>query len=93
MKAASYGDVMTPTAAQALAESVVVDGFGSHRAALAALFAGARRRGVNPVVVAVAADPTEARVVRERALGRLVVEYSRLGDADAGTSRPRSHAA
>ncbi len=69
---------MTSTAAQHLAESVVRDGFGSHRASLAALFAGARRRGVTPVLVAVAADPTAPIPVRERALGRLVVEYCRI---------------
>ncbi|MGK2928172.1 MAG: hypothetical protein ACSLFO_01185 [Acidimicrobiales bacterium] len=69
---------MTPTAAQQLAEAVVRDGFGSHRAALAALFARARRRGVTPVLVAVAADPTAPVPVRERALGRAVVEYCRI---------------
>ena len=77
---------MTPTAAQQLAESVVADGFGSHRAALAALFAGARRRGVDPAVVAIAADPTEPVVVRERALGRVVVDYCRLVEAAAVTA-------
>lgn len=69
---------MTPTTAQHLAEAVVRDGFGSHRASSAALFAGARRRGVTPVLVAVAADPTEPIPARERALGRLVVEYCRI---------------
>lgn len=68
---------MTPTAAIQLAESVVADGFGSHRAALAALFAGARRRGVSETLVSIAADPTEPHVVRERALGKLVVAYVR----------------
>ncbi len=69
---------MTPTTAQQLAEAVVRDGFGSHRAALAALFAGAHRRGVTPVLVAVAADPAAPVPVRERALGRVVVEYCRI---------------
>lgn len=84
---------MTSTAAQQLAESVVADGFGAHRAQLAALFAGARRRGVNPVVVTVAADPTEPRAVRERALGRLVVEYSRLDETAARPTHLPSTAA
>lgn len=75
---------MTPAAASELAESVVADGFGAHRAQLAALFAGARRRGVNPVLVAVAADPTEPTVARLRALGRVVVEYCRLVDPRTG---------
>ncbi len=66
---------MTSTAAQQLAEAVVADGFGAHRAALAALFAGARRRGVNETLVTIAADPDEVDVVRLRALGRLVVAY------------------
>ena len=81
---------MTPTEAIELAEAVVADGFGSHRAQLAALFAGARRRGVNPVLVAIAADPTEPEVARLRALGRVVVEYSRLAEppADVSGARP-----
>lgn len=84
---------MTPTAAANLAEAVVADGFGSHRAELAALFAGARRRGVNPVLVAVAADPREPVVARLRALGRVVVEYCRLEDRPAEPSRVPDHAA
>lgn len=75
MKGAPYVGHMPPTAATQLAESVVADGFGAHRAALAALFAGARRRGVSETLVSVAADPTEPVVVRERALGKLVVAY------------------
>ena len=81
-----YGGPMTPTAATELAESVMADGFGAHRAALAALFAGARRRGVTPVLVAVAADPTEPAVARLRALGRVVVEYCRLEGTEAVAS-------
>lgn len=69
---------MTPTAAQQLAESVVADGFDAHRAELAALLAAASHRGVNPLVVAVAADPAEPTVARLRALGRVVVEHCRL---------------
>lgn len=66
---------MTPTAATQLAEAVVEDGFGAHRASLAALFAGARRRGVCETLIGIAADPSAPTVVRERALGRLVVAY------------------
>lgn len=73
---------MTSTAAQELAEAVVADGFGAHRAALAALFAGARRRGVNETLVAIAADPDEITVVRERALGRVVVAYCATAERD-----------
>lgn len=80
MMSDSYLGRMTPTAATQLAESVVADGFGAHRAALAALFAGARRRGVNETLVSIAADPTEPHVVRERALGKLVVAYVRACD-------------
>lgn len=83
--AASYGYRMTPTAAQQLAEAVAVDGFGAHGTALGALFAGARRQGVNPVLVAVAADPAEPDVVRQRALGRVVVEYCRAGEVAFST--------
>jgi hypothetical protein len=84
---------MSPTAAQELAEAVVTDGFGPHRAALAALFAGSRRLGVDPVLVAVAADPTEALVARQRALGRVVVDYARLRGAGASPGRLRTPAA
>ena len=78
-----YVGPMTPTAALQLAEDVVVDGFGPHRAALADLVAEARRRGVSPAVVGVAADPAAPAVARARALGRLVGEYCRLVEADA----------
>ncbi len=77
---------MNPTTAQELAEAVVADGFGAHRPALAALFAGARRRGLNETLVAIAADPTEVDVVRFRALGRVVVEYCRAVES-TGPSR------
>ncbi len=74
---------MTPTTALNLAEAVVADGFGAHRAELAALFAGARRAGVRETLVSIAADPTEVDVVRLRALGRVVVAYSAaVGHAD-----------
>lgn len=80
---------MTPTEAQQLAESVVAEGFGAHRAALAALFAGARRLGVSETLVAVAAGPDEPLVARQRALGRVVVDYVRA----QSTTPPRACAA
>lgn len=94
----SYGGDMTPTAALDLAEAVVRDGFGSHRAALAALFSGARRRGVCETLVAIAADPTAPLVARQRALGRVVVAYTAIetaGDAaasDGAAPLPVQHA-
>ncbi|WP_436795307.1 hypothetical protein [Actinospongicola halichondriae] len=72
---------MTPTAATQLAESVVEDGFAAHRAAVAALLAGARRRGVSETLVGIVGDPTAPRPVRERALGRLVFLYVRKCDS------------
>ena len=84
MDRSPYVGLMTPTAALQLAEDVVADGFGPHRAALADLFAGARRRGVSAVIVGVAADPAAPTVARARALGRLVGEYCRIVEADAG---------
>lgn len=74
---------MTPTAATQLAEAVVDDGFVTHRAALAALFAGARRRGICETLIGVAADPAAPTVVRERALGKLVVRYVAAGAESA----------
>ena len=94
MTANPYVGHMTPTAATHLAESVVEDGFGAHRAALAALFAGARRRGVSETLVSIAADPSEGRHVRERALGKLVVAYVRACEAgDTAASAPPHHVA
>jgi hypothetical protein len=81
MKPDPYVGPMTPTAALQLAEDVAAEGFGAHRASLAVLFAHARRRGVAPVLVAIAADPAEPVVARERALGRLVGEWNRLVEA------------
>ena len=84
---------MTSTAAQQLAEAVVVDGFGPHRAALAALFAEARRLGVTRILVDMASDPSEPRAARERALGRVVVQYSRLiEEAERALDRHRTGA-
>ncbi|MDE0801854.1 MAG: hypothetical protein OSA99_00895 [Acidimicrobiales bacterium] len=66
---------MTPTAATELAEAVVEDGFGDHRPAVAALLAGARGRGVCETLIGIAADPSAPTVARERALGKIVVQY------------------
>ena len=74
----------TATAAQELAEAVVADGFGVHRATLAAFLTHARRVGVTPILVEIAEDPTEVRPVRERALGRVVVQYCRLVEQQDG---------
>ncbi len=79
---------MTPTTAIELAESVVEDGFGAHRAALAALAAGARRQGVSDVLVTIAVDPTEPRAVRERALGKIVARYANACEAGPDPVRP-----
>lgn len=88
-----YVGHMTSTAATHLAESVVEDGFGAHRAALAALFAGARRRGVSETLVSIAADPTEPTHVRERALGKLVVASVRACEAGDDVVAPPQHVA
>jgi hypothetical protein len=71
-----YGEDMTPTTAQQLAESVVADGFTAHPTALSAFLGAAERRGANPVLLAVAGDPAEPEVARLRALGRLVVDFA-----------------
>lgn len=80
MNETSYGAGMTPTASQQLAESVVADGVGAHRAAIVALVADARRLGVNPVLADIVTDPSGPDVARERALGRLVVEHACLSE-------------
>lgn len=73
---------MTPTAAQHLAEAVVADGFGAHRNELITFLAAARRRGVDRMLVMLVADDTESSIARLRALGRVVVEYSRHVESD-----------
>ena len=64
-----------PAAALQLAEAVERDGFGAHHGTLHALLAEARRRGVCDTLLAVAGDAAEPRVVRQRALGRVIVDY------------------
>lgn len=68
---------MTTATALEIAESIVVDGFDSFDAELAELLGQARRSDVSPVLVDVAGDRTTPTPVRERALGRIVVELSR----------------
>lgn len=68
---------MAPITALELAEHVVADGFAAQKDALTELYRTARNNDVNEVFVAVAADDAEPRPVRERALGRIVVELAR----------------
>ena len=62
---------------QELAEQVITDGFDAQKDALTVLYRSARERDVSPVLIDVAADEAEPRPVRERALGRLLVQYAR----------------
>lgn len=88
---------MAPETALHFAESIVADGFDSLDAELADLLADARRRDVSSVLVDVAGDRSTPTPVRERALGRVVVELSRNTPQPAlprwVTSRVRRHAA
>lgn len=56
-----------------LAEAVVLDGFEAHGPALADLVTTARRLGVRPIAAGVLADRSAPCLVRERALGLVVV--------------------
>ncbi len=60
-----------------VAERVVADGFATHQHALDSLVDNARTRHVSDVLLEVVSDDHEPRPVRERALGRIVVELSR----------------
>lgn len=60
-----------------LAEHVVTDGFATQEDALTELYRTARSNDVDEVLVTVAADAAEPRPVRERALGRIVVQLAR----------------
>lgn len=88
---------MNPHTALQLAESIVAEGFDSFDAELTELLADARRTQVRPVLADVAADHTAPVPVRERALGRIVVELSRTAPQPKlprwVTSRVRYHAA
>jgi len=68
---------MAPISALELAEHVVTDGFAAQKDALTTLYRAAREREVSDVLLEVVADETEPRPVRERALGRIVVQLSR----------------
>lgn len=68
-------DGMTEASARMLAGEIANRGFSVERNAQAALWACARRRGVDPLVISVAADPTEPTVVRYRALAVVVARY------------------
>lgn len=71
-------DGMTGEVVRALASEIALHGFSVERTAQAALWAGARRRGVDPLLVSVAADPAERTVVRFRALSAVVSRYCTL---------------
>lgn len=66
---------MTTTEIHLLGAAIAQRGFSAERAKQAALYAGARRRGVPLSLVAVAADPTEDPATRLRALDRVIEEY------------------
>lgn len=71
-------DGMTEKAVRTLAGEIALHGFAMEKSAQAALWAGARRRGVDPLLISVAADPTEQTVVRFRALAAVVSRYCAL---------------
>lgn len=60
-----------------LAESIVAEGFDSLDAELVDFLAAARQFNVSPVLIDVAGDRSAPAPVRERALGRVVVEVCR----------------
>lgn len=68
---------MTSLHALELAECIVADGFAARQDAVTTLHRAAVERNVNPVLIDVVADDAAPRPVRERALGRLVVQLSR----------------
>ena len=72
-----YAFRMAPITALELAEHVVIGGFVAQQDALTALYRTARQNDVSDVLVAVASDDAEPRAVRERALGRIVVQLAR----------------
>lgn len=68
---------MTSLHALELAEHIVADGFAAREDDVTALNDVAVARHLSPVLIDVVADATAPRPVRERALGRLVVQISR----------------
>jgi hypothetical protein len=73
--------------ARELAEAVAVDGFEIHAAAVAAVVAEANLFAQSDVLAAVALDPHQPTVARERAFGRLVAAYYRAIDRQRATDR------
>jgi hypothetical protein len=73
-----------------LAESIVADGFDSFDAELAGLLAEACRSNVSSVLVEVAGDRSAPTPVRERALGRVIVELFRTASRPASPRRVTS---
>lgn len=68
---------MAPLLAIELADHVVAQGFDSQKDALGVLYREARRRDVSQVMLDVTADDDAPRAVRERALGKLVMQFCR----------------
>ena len=68
---------MTAVHALELAEHIVTDGFTACEADVTALNRAAAERRISPVLIDVVADAAAPRPVRERALGRIVVQLSR----------------
>jgi hypothetical protein len=76
--------------AQELAEAVAVDGFEFHAAAVSAVVAEANLFARSDVLAAVALDPHQPTVARERAFGRLVAAYYRAIETTATAEQPSS---
>jgi len=70
---------MAPLFAVELVDHVVAQGFDSQKDALGVLYREARQRDVSTVLLEVTADENTPRPVRERALGKLVVQFCRAG--------------
>lgn len=68
---------MAPLLAVELVDHVIAQGFASQKDALGVLYREARQRDVSEVLLEVTADENTPRPVRERALGKLVVQFCR----------------
>jgi hypothetical protein len=68
----------TRQAMDRLAEGIAADGITAHEAAVTHVLAAARTARLNPVLVAVLADPREPAVARGRAFGRIAVALARV---------------
>lgn len=72
----------------ALAESVAAEGFGHYEWVVGELISEARLHGIDEILVGILGDRSAPRVVRERALGRVIVSIqNRTSDID-GEPRP-----